>query len=130
MMTLEGFVLLDVSRNKQEARVHRAMPPFDDPEVVRGLLSDVELMLLPPLGRATEENNGLECRCIRADGGIQVTTRLQGGGWLTRLGDGRGEVRRDVEMFAPVRQGFASRMKLIAQGGEAYSLELILLKGP
>lgn len=126
LMTAEGFVLLDVQQSPGEQEVLRALPPFDNPEMVQGMLSDVALMFLPPKGRPSISKTS----CLwRLEGGSQFkVARLDDGGCLLELKDKSGELTRKVRMDSPRGDGFASNVELTAMGQLQYALGLHLLR--
>ncbi|HOG11547.1 MAG: hypothetical protein PHW80_05235 [Smithellaceae bacterium] len=89
LMSPEGMVLFEASRNPSGTQISRALPPFDEEEFARGLLDDIELIFFEPpepVDRAGFSDTGrFVCR-----------RRLQGGGWLDvgKDGDGRVQIRR------------------------------------
>ncbi len=126
LMTPEGFVLLEVKQSPGEREVLRALPPFDKPEMVQGMLSDVALMFLLPSGKPSASKTS--CRWNLEDGGQLRVARLPDRGCSLELRDKLGEMTRRVRMDPPWRDGFARDVELKAMGNLQYTLGLHLLK--
>lgn len=135
IMTLEGLVLFEASYRQGVLTTVKSLPPFDTRAFAQGLMTDVSLILLPPLEMEQEMKTGmLPAKCWRRlDGGCEELLPLDGGGmlarlYLARLYDEDRTLIREAEFFSPKPGGPASRVKLRAFGLAAYTLELTLLQ--
>ncbi len=126
LMTAEGFVLLEVKQKPGEREVLRALPPFDKPEMVQGMLSDVALMFFLPNGKPSLSKTA--CHWNLEDGNQLRVARLTDGSCRLELRDKLGEVTRRVRMYPPWQDGFARDVELKAIGKLQYALGLHLLK--
>ena len=140
LLSVEGLVLIELSssttRNPRNHRtqltVHRAVPPLDREGFADGLADDVRLVLLRPQGSAAEvgtlPDGALACRWAEPRGGFVETAQQATGAWRIRRYGEDGEVLREARAFAPIRQGFRSRVELSADGIGGYGLSLDLLE--
>lgn len=126
LMTAEGCVLLEVEQSPEGQEVLRALPPFDKPEMVQGMMSDVALMFLQPKGKPSV--NGTFCQWKLKDGDLLKVSRLADGSCRLDLMDDSGELTRTVRMNPPWRNGFAGLVELKAEGKIGYALGLHLLE--
>jgi hypothetical protein len=126
LMTAEGFVLLEVEQSHGEQEVLRALSPFDKPQMVQGMLNDVEMMFMLPQGKPSVGK--ASCGWNLENGGQLSAARLADGGCLLELKDKAGELKRNVRMFPPWRDGFAREVELKAMGHPEYTLGLHLLR--
>ena len=119
-------MLLEFKRSHGKLKVLRALPPFDKPAMVQGLLADVALMFLPPDGKPSETADG--CYWELTNGSRLGVERLDEGGCQLRLWNKLGVLTREVRMIPPWHNGFAEDLELKASGEAAYRLELRLIK--
>ncbi len=128
MMSPEGFVLVDAGWADGRTEIHRAVQPFDDPDLVQGGVADLRLLFFPPasepdrLGR-TESGEAL-CR-YRPGPGATVDVIPHPDGWeIRRYQDGR--PHRTVRAV-DLDNGIARRMTLTGHGPLGYKLRLTLV---
>ncbi len=126
LMTAEGFVLLECKRSHGKLKVLRALPPFDKPAMVQGLLADVVLMFLPPNGKPSKTAGG--CFWELTDGSRLGVERQDDGGCRLRLWNELDVLTRQVHMTAPWHNGFAEDLELKASGEVSYRIVLRLIE--
>ena len=130
LVTVEGMVLFEASRINGRLNIKRGLPPFDSEGFAAGLLSDVELMLLPPRGEAVAA--GLDpggrqlCRWRTAKGELLDVKINPDGGWYVFLYDAGGRLIREVEAKPPVQNGLAHMTVLKAHGPAEYQIRATL----
>lgn len=126
LMTAEGFVLLEVKQSHGEQEILRALPPFDKPQMVQGMLTDVELMFMLPQGKPSIGKSS--CGWNLENGDQLSAARLEDGGCHLDLKNKTGDLIRSVRMFPPWQDGFTREVELRAIGGLEYTLRLHLLR--
>lgn len=130
LMSPEGMVLFEASRNPSGTQISRALPPFDEEEFARGLLDDIELIFFEP-------PEPVERAGLLDTGRFMCRRRLQGGGWLDvgKDRDGRvrihryskgGTLRRSVALAGGANPYAA--IELQASEGIGYSLSMTLVE--
>ncbi len=93
MMTPEGFVLVDAGWADGRTEIHRAVPPFDDPALVEGIVADLRLLSFPPapapdrIGRT--QAGAARCRYRPGPGETVDVIPLPDGWEIRRYHDGR-----------------------------------------
>jgi len=110
LMSPEGMVLFEASRNSSGMEISRALPPFDSSDFARGLLDDIGLIFFEP--PEPVERLGV------LDTGLTVCRRrLRDGGWLDvgKDRDGRVRIRRYSE------GGRLKRSVTLAGGADPYA---------
>lgn len=134
LISVEGLTLFDASAGPAGLRIHRAVPPLDDPEFGLGLVADVGLLLLRPPGEPVAVGR-------RAGGRGVCRYRGGAGGWIDllpaaaaaparieRWGADR-RLRRSAELSrGRDPHGLARRVELSAPGLAGYRLVLELLE--
>ncbi len=133
LVSVEGLTLFDASAGPDGLRIHRAVPPLDDPDFGPGLVADVALLLLQPAGEPIavgrrEDGRGV-CRFRDAAGDwvdllpasaaaparIErwgADRRLRRSAVLSRERDPHGLARR-VELTAPGLAGYRLVLELV-----------------
>ena len=131
LLTPEGMVLFDAARTSRETLVYRALPPFDSQEFGSALLTDVELMFLPPGGTHLESGatrEGLQvCRWRTIDNGV-LEVAVNSNGCEEALYDSRGGLLRRLTAEGEREPGFYETITVTAPGPAGYSLKLQLLE--
>lgn len=136
MMTLEGLVVFDAQLNGQTT-VRRAIPPFDSADFASGLIQDIQLIFLEPLGPLIESGS--------LKNGSSACRHRQPGGWVVDIvihPDDSWEIRkyrRDFHLMRTVKGmlegkgdssdgvGIPGRIELRAYGFPEYTLIMNLL---
>ncbi len=138
LMSIEGLVLLDAVYD-QKVIVNRAVPPFDEPGMVQGLIGDVRLMFLKPEGVRTASgvlgDRATICRYTNEDGiTVDVIVQLDGN-WRIDQYSPFDFLQRSVQgFFAEDHQTGAlgevipERLELIAPGFMGYKLSMKLIE--
>jgi hypothetical protein len=138
LMSIEGIVLLDILYG-QKVIVNRAIPPFDQPDIYKGLINDVRLLFLKPDGiRTTVGSVGGRstiCRYKKKDGmTIDVITHPSGNweikqyNWFDQL---QRSVRADFLTHDEIWKSgetIPKRLELTASGFLGYKLSLDLIE--
>ncbi len=119
LLSVEGLTLLDAERSPSGDRVHRAIGPMEDQDFARGLLDDVELLLLAPHGetRFGEVAGQATCR-TEVDGGV-TDIRFDGQIWHLKRYDAQGRLLRSIQAS---RQN--AQIKALGLGGYLLKLKL------
>ena len=138
LLSIEGIVLLDVVSDRQ-VTVNRAVPPFDDSEMVQGMIRDVRLLFLKPAGMLAESGTGEDqnavCRYRDENANtIDVIIRPEGD-WEIRTYTPSNRKDRLVQAFFPENQtvdgsgaAIPKRLELTAYGFVGYKLTLDLIE--
>ena len=105
IMTLEGLILFHARHSSDTTDILRAVAPFDSPKFAKGLIDDVRLLFLAPVGvtalSGISSSGAFTCRYIRSDTSTVDIVPGPDGGWLLREYDGRGKLRRKVTAHSP-----------------------------
>ncbi len=138
LMSIEGLVLLDAVYD-QKVIVNRAVPPFDEPGMVQGLIWDVRLMFLKPEGVSTgsgvvEERSAI-CRYKNGDGStVDVIVQLDGN-WRIDQYSSFDFIQRSVQGFfaedhqtGVLGEFIPERLELVAHGFMGYKLSMNLIE--
>ena len=138
IMTLEGLVVFEArlmgTKNAGDgAVIDRALPPFDAPGMARGILSDIEMIFLPPKGRLVETGRLASgekvCRYREANGRVKDVALFPDGRWALSRYDAAGKLLRHVQIPAGADfQGAPSRLALTASGFPGYQLTMELVE--
>lgn len=130
LMTVEGMVVFE-AKDDGDMTVIRALPPFDDPAWAGGLIADVRLLFLPPVGPPAEAGGTADhqavCRYIREDGTAMDVMPSGGGGWALLAYDTRRRLRKTVTATALTAAGPAGRIELTDHGLPGYTLTMTLI---
>jgi hypothetical protein len=138
LMSIEGLVLLDAVYD-QKVTVNRAVPPFDEPEMVQGLIGDVRLLFLKPEGVPTASgvvgDRSAICRYKNGDGStVDVIVQLDGN-WQIDQYSSFDFIQRSVQgIFAEDHQTgnlgelIPERLELVAHGFMGYKLSMNLIE--
>jgi len=130
MMTVEGLVVLEAVHRRGETVIRRGIPPFDAPEAARGVVADIRLAFLAPVGPRTavglSKSGAPVCRYRTGEEEVVDVRVDPGGGWRIRR-------YRNRRLIRTVRAGppdgpLPGRVDLIAHGPHAYALHLKLLE--
>jgi hypothetical protein len=132
ILSVEGIVLFDASREAGTTTVHRAVPSLDHKGFPEGLMHDVDLMFLAPEGGPAETGQNSEgnpvCRW-RSESG--TTTDVAGTGETNQRilqYDPDNTLRREVEMEGETGAFLAGRARLSFHGLVGYGLDLNLIE--
>lgn len=134
LVSVEGLTLFDASAGPAGLRIHRAVPPLDDPDFGPGLVADVALLLLQPAGEPIavgrrEDGRGV-CRFRGAAGGwvdlLPATAAAPAR--IERWGADRRLYRSAVLSRQRDPHGLARRVELTAPGLAGYRLLLDLVE--
>ena len=138
LLSIEGIVLLDAVSD-QKVTVNRAVPPFDDPEMIQGMIRDVRLLFLKPAGRLAElgigDSQAAVCRYRdENDNTVDVVIRPEGD-WEIRTYTPSNRKERLVRSFFPENHtvdgaiiSVPERLELTAHGLVGYKLTLDLIE--
>ncbi len=110
LMSPEGLVLFEASRNSSGTEISRALPPFDASDFARGMMDDIGLIFFEPqepIDRLGVLDTGLTV-CRR---------RLRDGGWLDVGKDRDGRVR--IQRYS--EGGRLKRSVTLAGGADPYA---------
>jgi hypothetical protein len=131
LLSPEGWLLVDAEACGAKTVVRRAVPPFDDPAFMRGLLEDIGLVFLAPEGPCREagaDRAGARlCRYPLAGGGLTEALLLPAGGWEIRRYDRAGRLVRRAELPPAEPKGMPLTMHLSAPGPLGYQMDFKLL---
>ncbi|MFH2064258.1 MAG: hypothetical protein ABIK15_03535 [Pseudomonadota bacterium] len=139
LLSIEGLVLVDAVYD-QEVIVNRAVPPFDEPEVVAGLIDDVRLLFLKPSGMPTEigfsEKRSTICRYRSGEGRTVDVIAHPDGNWEIRQYGSSDRMERSVRGFFVEKNRtdggsgeiVPERLELTAHGFVGYKLSLDLIE--
>jgi len=138
LMSIEGLVLLDAVYD-QKVTVNRAVPPFDEPGMVQGLIGDVRLMFLRPEGVRTASGvvgeRSAICRYTDKDGSTVDVIVQPNGNWRIDQYSSFDFLQRSVQgVFAEDHQTdvlgevIPERLELIAPGFMGYKLSMKLIE--
>jgi hypothetical protein len=132
LLSPEGFVLFDAERRENGIAVRKAVAPFDSPAFARGVMEDVTLLFLPPVGKPPiwrkESDGTMICKW---EGLNDSRTEIKGSmdnGWQILSRDKYGEVIKEVVLNGPFVNGLASRMELRASKPASYRLKITLVQ--
>ena len=106
IMTLEGLVLFEADHTSEAFIIHRAIPPFDNQTLARGLVSDIELIFFRPRGRLDAwgkcENHNRILRFSDPDGGtIDILISPDRTIWTQNVRSGSHRIKRCVKYKFP-----------------------------
>ena len=105
IMTVEGLILFHARHSSDTTDILRAVAPFDSPKFAKGLIDDVRLLFLAPVGvkalSGISSSGAFTCRYSRSDDSTVDIVPGQGGGWMLRQYDGRAKLRRKVTAHPP-----------------------------
>lgn len=138
LLTQEGLVLFEGRVNGDQIAIKQAIPPFSDKRFAAALLGDVRLIFLKPHGSlmaiGKTERCGFVCRYKNKDGSfIDVKVDSKSSWELIQYDPGM-RVARRVTAFSTDKPDKAagrpapSRLKLSAEGGFGYSLDMKLVR--
>ncbi len=97
LLSVEGLTLLDAERSPSGDLVHRAIGPMEDQDFARGLLDDVELLLLAPRGETRFGQVAGQATCrTQIDGGV-TDIRFDGQNWHLKRYDSQGRLLRTIQ---------------------------------
>jgi len=132
LMTPEGFVLLDAVDDRRLTTVQQGVPPFDQPAFAEGMMADIRLMLLPPMGKQRDagllKDNVAVCRYSDDEGGVTDVIARNGDSREIRQYDMSGFLRRSIRLSEARKHGIFGKIELDAPGFTGYSLRLTLLE--
>jgi hypothetical protein len=139
LLSIEGLVILDAVYD-QEVTVNRAVPPFDKPAMIEGLIDDVRLLFLKPSGMLTEfgfsEDFSTICRYRSEDERTVDVIVHPDGSWEIKQYDSSARMERSVRGFFVEKnqtEGVSGKMvpqrlELTAHGFVGYKLSLDLIE--
>lgn len=132
MISVEGIVFLDATRQSGETTIHRALAPLDSPAFLKGLFEDVELMFLAPDSDPNRigwsEDGDLVCRFENDRRGTTDVVLPSEGTWLIlRYGKNR-SLEAGIEAQGTTRHALGERMELEVYGRGGYTIDLKLLE--
>ncbi|MBW2699971.1 MAG: hypothetical protein JRF33_04045 [Deltaproteobacteria bacterium] len=119
LLSVEGLTLLDAERSPSGDRVHRAIGPMEDKDFAKGLLDDVELLLLAPRGETRFGQVAGQATCrTQVDGGV-TDIRFDGQNWHLKRYDAQGRLLRSIQATHQNAQ-----IKALGLGGYLLKLKL------
>jgi hypothetical protein len=131
LLTPEGFILFEAEQHGDTISVLKAVAPFESPAFARGLMEDVDLLFLPPQGRASKWGRTAEgavlCQWESSAGyreELSLSTVMK-----ISLVDRHGDLVKEALLTPPFVRGLASRMELRAHKPASYKLKMTLLRG-
>lgn len=137
LMTIEGFVLFDAEFDK-EVHINRGVPPFNSEAFAQGIVEDIQLLFLRPLGTLTASGKLSDgsriCRYGMPDGGIVDAIVHENGDWeINRYTEDQKRVRSvQASELLPVpgykEVLFPTDIRLIAHGIMGYQLDMELVE--
>ena len=132
LLSPEGIVLFEASRQAGEIKVARALPPLDRDGFAQGLFSDVRFLFFPPAGELVlvgrTVSGGAVCR-YQWGNRTEDLLPTPAGGWIRReYADNT--LRRQVTSDQPNASGFASSLELIVYGLGNYRMSFHRLTEP
>ena len=105
IMTLEGLILFHARHSSDRTDILRAVAPFDSQNFAKGLIDDVRLLFLAPVGvdslSGISSSGAFTCRYIRSDASAVDVVPGQKGGWMLLQYDKRAKLRRKVTAHPP-----------------------------
>ncbi|MFH1138939.1 MAG: hypothetical protein V1816_22905 [Pseudomonadota bacterium] len=132
LLTVEGLVVFAGTVEPGRIFVEKALPPFDGPDLARGLLADVELMFLTPTGPpdyfGINPDGRPACRWRKPDGSVIEIGLSPNGDKTILLFDPWGRLTRRVLASAVEENGPPGRLRLQALRGGVYNLTVELLE--
>jgi hypothetical protein len=131
LLTPEGFILFEAEQHGDTISVLKAVAPFESPAFARGLMEDVDLLFLPPQGRASKWGRTAEgavlCQWESSAGyreELSLSTVMK-----ISLVDRHGDLVKEALLTPPFVKGLASQMELRAHKPAPYKLKMTLLRG-
>lgn len=141
LVTVEGLTLFEaVFRHDESFEVKRAVPPFDTPEFVTGLIGDIRAIFQPPPGHSSRGQLLLSapaagltavCRYKEADGGVVDVLPDVDGCWQIRSYTPDGTMARAIVGRSCRKQGdslIPDYIGLKTYGRTGYTLKMTLIR--
>ena len=130
LLTPEGFILFEAEQHGDTISVLKAVAPFDSSAFARGLMEDVNLLFLAPLGRLLKwgrtANGAVLCQWESPAGyrkEISLSTVMK-----ISLEDKHGDLVKEALLMPPSVKGLASQVELRAYKPASYKLKMTLLQ--
>lgn len=138
LMSIEGLVLLDAVYD-QKVIVNRAVPPFDEPGMIHGLIGDVRMLFLRPegvhLAAGSFGDRSVVCRYADRDGGTVDVIVKPDANWqidhysqfdfLQRSAHGYDDKDHPA---GELKEAIPERLELVAYGLMGYKLTMNLIE--
>lgn len=130
LMSIEGLVLLDAVYDGTLA-INRGIGPLAKPDLVRGMLRDIRLILFRPAGAVEDagvlRDGSRACRYRSGEGVIDVIIK-EGGAIELISYDGSSKAVRRVVFSDERKNGVPATIRLTASGMFGYTLDLDLIE--
>ena len=135
LLTPEGFTLFDGELREGEIVIQKAVPPFDSPSFVKGMMEDVAFLFFPPSGSAASWGKAVDgtrvCLWGDPDGFQTEIMETPDQGWQILRRDNQGQATQKVSLKGPFVHGLASHMELRVLRPVSYTLKMTLVQsGP
>ncbi len=131
LLTPEGFILFEAEQHGDTISVLKAVAPFDSSAFARGLMEDVNLLFLAPLGRLLKWGRTADGAVLcqwESPAGYREQISLSTVKTIS-FRDRHGDLVKEAVLHAPFLKGLASQMELRAHKPAPYRLKMTLLSG-